>query len=206
MERKRQKIGATHPFCLYLHSPKIYNGNATINGGGDRDDSFIIKSGGVHTNRQKKHILLILLVLLAVGGGIGWWCLYPDAPVAFPNFDPNAEEWHGNQELDRERVDSDSIRLPCMEKLVFKAGETVQQVNLFNPEENTCYMIISLELEDETLWESELVEPGKGFYTIELNRALDVGKYNAYIRYQCFSQNDLSELNGAEVAFNLTVQ
>ncbi|MDO5785821.1 MAG: hypothetical protein Q4P20_12240 [Eubacteriales bacterium] len=177
-----------------------------MNGGGDRNDSFIIKSGGVHTNRKKKSILLILLLLLAVGGGIVWWCLPPDVPVTFPNFDPNATEWQGDQELDKERVDSDSIRLPCMEKLVFMAGETEQRVNLYNPEENTCYMIISLELENETLWESGLVEPGKGFYTIELNRALDVGKYNANIRYQCFSQNDLSELNGAEVAFNLTVQ
>ena len=177
-----------------------------MNGGGDRNDSFIIKSGGVHTNRKKKSILLILLLLLAVGGGVGWWYLHPDAPVLFPNFDPNATEWQGDQELDKERVDSDSIRLPCMEKLVFKAGETEQRVNLYNPEENTCYMIISLELEDETLWESEVIKPGTGFYTIDLNRVLDTGHYDAYIRYRCFSPLNMSELNGANVAVKLTVQ
>lgn len=154
---------------------------------------------------KMKIIVLLILPLAVIGCGI-WWHFHQTLPIPDPNLDENASDWNGVQEQRKEKLDSDNIEIPCFEKLVFSASETKQQVNLYNPESNSCYMVISLVLEDETLWESEMIEPNKGFYSIELNHALEVGHYTAYFLYHCYSLEDLSEYNSAKVAVNLVVQ
>jgi hypothetical protein len=83
-----------------------------------------------------------------------------------------------------------------------------QQVNFVNPKGNPCYFRISLVVDEETVYESKLIPPGKGIYEIQLNRSLPAGRYpHAILRYQCFSLEEPSApLNGADVVLNLRVQ
>ena len=98
----------------------------------------------------------------------------------------------------------ENIAIPGYEKLDFVAGKTAQTVNLKNPPENACTFVLALMLEDgETLWTGETIKPGETFTRITLSRALDEGEYPATLHYDCFSLQDNTPLNGAEVKLTI---
>ena len=100
----------------------------------------------------------------------------------------------------------DSIAIPGYEKLVLKADRTDQDVLLFNPDNNKCFFQIELLSSDgETLFKSGLLEPGKALYKITLSKTLKAGSYDAVLRYSCFAEGTLSEMNGAETTLKLEV-
>ena len=100
-----------------------------------------------------------------------------------------------------------NIAIPGYEKLSFAAGKTAQTVNLKNPAENACTFVLTLTLEGgETLWTGKALSPGEAFTSITLNRALDAGEYPATLRYACFSLQDNTPLNGAEIQLTIEVQ
>ena len=97
-----------------------------------------------------------------------------------------------------------NIAIPGYEKLDFAAGKTAQTVNLKNPQTNDCYFGLSLIINSETLWTSDYIEPGYAVKKLTLSRALDKGEYDAVLHYDCFTLNDKTPLNGAEI--NLTIK
>ena len=115
-------------------------------------------------------------------------------------------------------VENPNISIPGFESLDFKAGREKQSVNFYNPEENTCYFRISLVLKqrdgagseavarEETLWTSELIEPGEEAGSITLNKELESGDYPAILKYECFSLKDETPLNGSNVELTLKVR
>ena len=97
-----------------------------------------------------------------------------------------------------------NIAIPGYEKLSFAAGKTAQAVNLKNPAENACTFVLTLTLEGgETLWTGKALQPGEAFTRITLSRALDAGEYPATLHYDCFSLNDNTPLNGAEIQLTI---
>lgn len=99
---------------------------------------------------------------------------------------------------------SANISIPGYEKLDFAAGKTAQAVNLKNPPENACTFVLTLTLEGgEALWTGKALFPGEAFRRITLIRALDAGDYPATLRYDCFSLQDNTPLNGAEIQLTL---
>lgn len=117
-------------------------------------------------------------------------------------------------------VENPNISIPGFESLDFKAGRKKQSVNFYNPEENTCYFRISLVLKqrdgagaggeevagEDTLWTSELIEPGEEAGSITLNKELESGDYPAILKYECFSLKDETPLNGSNVELTLKVR
>ena len=100
-----------------------------------------------------------------------------------------------------------NIAIPGYETLSFAAGKTAQAVNLKNPPENACTFVLSLTMEDgETLWTGKALSPGEAFTRITLNRALDAGEYPATLHYDCFSLQDHTPLNGAEIQLTIEVK
>ena len=101
---------------------------------------------------------------------------------------------------------SDSIAVPGFERLVMKAGQKQQDVLLFNPENNKCFFVIEILTADGTsLFKSGLIEPGKALYSIEISQTLEAGSYDAVLRYSCYAEGTLAELNGAETSLKLEV-
>lgn len=101
----------------------------------------------------------------------------------------------------------ENIAIPGYEKLSFAAGKRAQTVNLKNPPENACAFVLTLSLTDgETLWTGKALSPGEAFKRITLSRALDAGDYAATLRYDCFSLQDNTPLNGAEIQLTIEVQ
>ena len=101
----------------------------------------------------------------------------------------------------------ENIAIPGYEKLSFAAGKTAQAVNLKNPAENACTFVLTLTLEGgEILWTGEALSPGEASTRITLSKALDVGEYGATLHYDCFSLNDNTPLNGAEIKLTIEVR
>ena len=101
--------------------------------------------------------------------------------------------------------DSGSIDIPGYESLSFKAGSQSQTVNLKNPQTNNCYFVLSLIINSETLWASDYIEPGYAVKKLTLTRAPDKGEYDAVLHYDCFTLNDKTPLNGAEIQLTIKV-
>ena len=101
----------------------------------------------------------------------------------------------------------ENIAIPGYEKLSFAPGKRAQTVNLQNPAENACTFVLTLSLTDgEALWTGKALSPGEAFKRITLSRALDAGEYGATLRYDCFSLQDNTPLNGAEIQLTIEVQ
>ena len=101
----------------------------------------------------------------------------------------------------------ENIAIPGYEKLSFAAGKTAQAVNLKNPPENACTFVLTLTPEDgEALWTGKALSPGEAFTRITFSRALDAGDYPATLHYDCFSLNDNTPLNGAEIQLTIEVR
>ena len=100
-----------------------------------------------------------------------------------------------------------NIAIPGYEKLSFAAGKTAQAVSLKNPPENACTFVLTLSLTDgEILWTGKALSPGEAFTRITLTKALDAGEYPATLHYDCFSLNDNTPLNGAEIQLTIEAQ
>lgn len=110
--------------------------------------------------------------------------------------DPNA-----TTEQEKESTESSSsIAIPGFEKLVFQSNSLTQNVSFENPEQNDVYFIISLSIDDESVYESQLIEPGKGIYSIELPKTYAAGEYSGKLTYETRSISDQNEKkNGAEI-------
>lgn len=93
-----------------------------------------------------------------------------------------------------------NIAIPGFEKLTFEANRLSQEVAFENPEQNDVYFIISLSIDDYLVYESKLIEPGKGIYSIELPNTYDAGEYTGKVTYESRSIDDSNEKkNGAVI-------
>lgn len=156
--------------------------------------------------KKKKFLpIIMLLLLLLLGFAIFFYLGCSDKEKFLLLSDENAEEWNGNQNLPNgEKSETKTIKIPGFDSLAFTAGQKVQKVNFFNPEENDCLFRMTLFVDDKQYWQSGYVEPGKGYYDITLDDTLESGDYNAYLLIECF-KDDSTALNNAKVEFEMKV-
>ena len=148
-----------------------------------------LKSSNLFSNKNKWKTITILVVAVLL--------------ILACSFMIESMIWN---ESNAEEVLVGAIDIPGYEKLSFKAGLKEQSVNFLNPKENDCYFQISLLMEDGTvLWKSNIIKPGEKIHNLQLNQELKTGTYSAIIKYDCFSIEDKSALNGAEVKIKLDV-
>lgn len=120
--------------------------------------------------------------------------------------DPDAKDWDDGIETRTEEIEGKML-VPGYSGAKMQSGDTVLKIRIGNPEENTCYLKASIQLEDGTvLYQSGLLEPGKGLEEVELTQTLEAGTYNAVVHYQGYTLDEnMDELNSCDSAFTLTV-
>lgn len=157
--------------------------------------------------KTRTYLLFGVIVLLVVGLIL---CLAKcqhdgsnTSPVEPLEADEGAVAWEGNQSLS-DPHSTDGIAIPGFDRLTFVAGTTGQRVNFYNPEVNSCLFLMSLYVKDALYWQSGYVEPGKGYYSIELTEGLPAGIYDAALLVQCYKPSG-EALNSARIEFELTV-
>lgn len=157
--------------------------------------------------KHRKYIMFGVIALLLFGLGL---YLVLRSPTNSGNglstplkLDESAVVWDGNQNL-RIPHEKGGIAIPGFDTLTFTANTTAQRVNFYNPEENSCLFLMTLYVGDAQYWQSGYVEPGKGYYDIELSESLSAGEYDAALLVQCYQQSG-EALNSARIEFDLTV-
>ena len=154
-------------------------------------------------------LLVLLIVILIAGIAAAVYFSRQKDPETGGNayVDADASAWDDGIDTEEPREITENILVPGYSGAEMKAGDTTLSLRIGNPEENTCYLQATLQLEDGTvLYESGLLEPGTGFEQIELNQTLEAGTYEALVHYQGYSMDEeRSELNASDSAFTLTV-
>ena len=111
------------------------------------------------------------------------------------------------EEVSEEEKLTDRIALPQFAWLNLKAGSKEQSLTFDNPSINYAYFRVSLVMDGETLWESELLAPGKTSKPVELSKPLAAGEYDVTLCYSCFSdKREKNALNGAASPMKLKVE
>lgn len=174
------------------------------------------KKEGVTISKKGLAAIVLVALLLIAGGitvGLNWNNWFGEKPpvVQHPDLDDGAVDWQGEQSKEQPKTPDGQagIAIPGYKEIRLKADTLEQSVNLYNPEGNDCYFVMSLILPDGTeIWKSKMVPPGKGLYTITLNQTVAAGTYeNSVLKYECYKQNDeLTALNGSEVKLTLEVE
>lgn len=138
-------------------------------------------------------VVVVILLLRSCG----------DSPVITPtdtdptkgtlNFTPAGEQ------------QGDTISLPGMTEITLQSGQLEQVVDFHNPEDNTCYFVLSLYLSDDTLiYQSGYLAPGERITEIKLNQTLQRGVYGkCRLVYQCFTLDNKSALNTGVVVLKI---
>lgn len=164
-------------------------------------------------NKKSKTIIIIIIILILMCGSVfiefNWNSWFKkDNAISTADIDSNAQNWTGNKNTYTGEKNTNSIDIPGFDVMNIKADTKNQNVNLYNPEKNTCYFKISIFLSNGTkLWESNLVEPGKAIYEITMNQTLSAGEYeNCILKYECFKMDEKqTPLNGSEIKFTMNV-
>ncbi len=160
---------------------------------------------------SNKIYFVIIIILLALLVAVGGYLIVnqindkPEYQGSSGSVDAEASEWDDGLSAPSEI--EGRILVPGYSGAKMQAGATTLTLRIGNPAENTCYLQATLQLEDGTvLYESGLIEPGKGFDQIELNQTLEAGSYDAFVHYQGYSMDDEPQiLNSCDSAFTLTV-
>lgn len=175
-------------------------------------------SNGIMLSKNNLIIICVMILLLIAGGitfGLNWnnWFGNSSKKSAStkPDIDFDAVDWQGEQNTGSPKTadGKKGIAIPGYKSITLKADTKEQKVNLYNPEENDCYFVMSLILPDGTvIWKSKMVPPGKGLYEITLDKTVLTGTYeNSILKYECYKQNDeLTKMNGSEVKLTLEVE
>lgn len=117
-------------------------------------------------------------------------------------------EFEADQTLNQSVTQADKISIPGFEAWTIDAGKTKASTNFYNPQQNGCYFVIRIIMDEtgETIYESKYLKPGQHLYEVELLHALEAGKYRATLHYSTYSMTDLTPMNGADVPFELVVR
>ena len=151
--------------------------------------------------RDPRNAIMIVLVIIAVAAiAVAVWALTtrpaaaPQQPRLTPKPTPTEEPL------------TNTIALPQFAWLNLNADTTEQTLTFDNPQRNFAHFRVSLVLDGETLWESELLAPGETSKPVTLSRPLAAGEYQIELCYACFADAEgTSPLNGARSPVRLVV-
>ncbi len=108
--------------------------------------------------------LLVIAGVLIGTQGLGRSSALPAAEVVPASDAAGAENLGG-------AGGSGRIKIPGFDSMTFKAGQRQQAVELKNPEENECYMVLVIELPDGSeIYRSGMIAPGAEISSIYLDQ------------------------------------
>ena len=151
-------------------------------------------SGGIGMKISKNKIMITAIIVLCVAVDVLAAVLVIRKDKNKDNDDKfgTGSNYSGGQQ---------GIRIPGYPSITVDAGKDNVTMNLFNPEGNPCYFTFEIVLSDtgETIYKSDMVEPGKAITNVKLQHPLAAGEHNAVIKISTASLTDGKTMNGANV-------
>lgn len=145
--------------------------------------------------------IIICLCVILIGGIIYFKHQNQEKGTTDSAFEPDLDPVAKKQSEEDSDGKPSGIRIPGYPKITIEAGTKDVKMNLMNPEGNPCYFTFQIVLKEnnETLYTSKMVEPGKAITDVSLSRSLKKGEYPAVIKITTASLEDGSAMNGADV-------
>ena len=156
----------------------------------EENDSYVRVVRKKHGKLIGMLIMLALIITIFLGGlYIGQMNRPIDAPVEIKS----GEMTNPNPE---------NIRLPGIERIYAKAGDTHVNQVLLNVEGNAYNLqyIITLKETGEEIYQSRIVQPGYGVREFNMNRSFEAGEYPILITVNSSAQED--EQSNSDTAYN----
>ena len=154
-------------------------------------------------SKQKQTICTLLLITLVVILMVLLRCCYGQTSPPDTIQDETIDK-HLDFEPAAETA-TNSISIPGITGLSMKSGQLHQTVDLYNPEENNCYFVISMFLSDDTLiYKSDYLAPAESLTEITLLQTLQRGTYkNCRLVYNCYALDNKAALNSGTVVLEI---
>ncbi len=150
----------------------------------------------------KKHIIIISIIVVVIVAAILTLVIINnqsgDSTSNNNNDTPQTET--GDKPLDFIPAGEErQITIPGYTGIYLQHGTKSQTVDLYNPESNNCYFVISIYLSNDTrIFQSDYIRPGEHITDIEITQELQKGIYkNCRLVYECFSLDTKTQLNGS---------
>lgn len=110
--------------------------------------------------------------------------------------DGSAVKWSGRQVIKMPANNQTGVIVPGVTEMYFVADKIEQKVNLYNPEENSCFFVFEIMIDDVCYWRSGNCAPGDGYYEIELDKEMEAGTHDGFLVVRCFTESG-EQLNSA---------
>ena len=122
----------------------------------------------------------------------------PLAAFTFPQIDDNAVPYTGTEQ---------SILIPDINNLIISPDTIEIPLILFNPNGNPYLFLFNIILDEteETIYKSDLIEPGMCIENPTLSKSLTIGEYRAVIEIHFYELDSFTFVNSISVLFNLFV-
>ena len=100
----------------------------------------------------------------------------------------------------------DGVKYPVMDSMTIPADTPDILLLLFNPMSNTYNLVFELVADNETLYSSGLVEPGKCIESLTLSRGLTKGEYVATLLIRAYAPDGVTKVSDAGVEISLIAE
>lgn len=156
------------------------------------------------TKKKISKVILICIALAAVVLSVFIVSVMNSDTSAIP-VEQNAKPWSFSQTAVSD--DKEGTKIPGYSNILFPSGEKNVPITLYNPKENDSIFVytIFLDGEDEPIYTSKGIEPGKAIENITLSKPLESGNYTLKIHIAPYDIKSNTMLNNAVVTANLTV-
>ncbi len=112
----------------------------------------------------------------------------PSVPIAESSFDSEED---------------DTLSIFGIKEIEIKEGSTLAEFYYLNPEQNAdkYFIQVSIYLKEnnELIYRSDLIPPGKGINSARLSRSFEEGKYPAILHVQGYRMQDFSSAKAADL-------
>ncbi|GFO85983.1 MULTISPECIES: hypothetical protein [Anaerostipes] len=157
-----------------------------------------------NTKKKKTARNIILITAAVIIVAVAAWAIvssrnqHNDQTSQGIVLDENAEAWDGN--MNDLSGGKDGIKIPGYGELTVPKNDSTWNITLANPKDNHCYFRYTITVNDDTLYKSDLIEPGKAIKQFKVSKRLDPGDYEIYLKISTYSMDDdLTPMNGANI-------
>jgi len=102
----------------------------------------------------------------------------------------SAAEWTGAATTAALTETGANVWIPDLTEMVFNSEETEQTLNVGNSAKNSMYMKARMTISDQQVFETGILEPGKGIGQAELGAVFEPGSYTALMNYTFYAIKD----------------
>jgi hypothetical protein len=100
----------------------------------------------------------------------------------------------------------EGIKIPEMVSATIPANTEDAWILLINPKDNTCNFKFEITADDEPLYTSGLIEPGKHIEELSLSKGLAQGEYKAVLTIRAYEPGSVTEAKNIKMEFTLTAK